>query len=83
MHETISRPLAADPEATILRAVADQVGAPVTRDAELRSLDLDSLDVIEVVQRVNDELGTALDPFTLRGAVSIGDLIDAVPGASA
>ena len=79
MHEPASLILAADPGAAILRAVSDQSGAPVTRDSELRSLDLDSLDVIEVVQRVNDELGIALDPFALRGAVTIGDLIDAVP----
>jgi acyl carrier protein len=64
-------------ETVVLRAVADQIGTTVTRDSRLQALDIDSLDVLEVVQRINEELGVALDPFELRGAVTIGDLIDA------
>jgi acyl carrier protein len=67
-------------ETVVLRAVTDQIGEPVTRDSTLQSLDIDSLDVLEVVQRVNEELGVALDPFALRAAVTIGDLIDAPAG---
>ncbi len=48
----------------------------VTRDATLDELDLDSLDVVELAQALEDALGIEINPEKYDGSVTVGDLID-------
>jgi acyl carrier protein len=65
-------------EEAILRIVAEHAGttAPLTRIVLLEDLEMDSFDLIELSQTLDDELGVAIDPADVRGAITIGDILD-------
>ncbi len=48
----------------------------IVREATLDELDLDSLDVVELAQALEDELGIEVNPEKYDGSVTVGDLID-------
>lgn len=48
----------------------------LTRTATLDEVDLDSLDVVELAQVLEDECDIEVDPEKYVGVVTIGDLID-------
>lgn len=50
--------------------------ATLTRTATLEDVDLDSLDVVEMAQILEDELDVEIDPERYEGVLTIGDLID-------
>ena len=58
----------------------EEIGAEgeVTRDATFESLDIDSLDLIEVAQIVEDEFGVELDGDSVKDVKTVGDVIDLV-----
>ena len=70
------------------RAVITGVGAvtplgvgaegEVTREATLESLDVDSLDLVELAQIVEDEFGVELDGDAVKDVKTVGDVIDLV-----
>lgn len=48
----------------------------ITRSASIEELDLDSLDVVELAQVLEDELGIEIKPERYEGSKTIGDLLD-------
>lgn len=67
-------------ECSILAALASMaaVDGPFTRDALLADIDIDSLDLVELTQILEDdcELSIPTDAFAV--VVSVGDVIDVV-----
>ena len=55
-------------------AEADQIN----RDATFEELDVDSLDVVELAQIVEDEFGVRLEGDDLKGLETVGQVIDLV-----
>jgi acyl carrier protein len=75
-------PTAVTPEAvekTIFAGV-EEIGAEgeVSRDAQFEELDLDSLDLVELAQIVEDEFGVELDGDAVKDVKTVGDVIDLV-----
>lgn len=67
-------------ESTIVDAIA-KLGPEqedVTRDATFESLDIDSLDLVEVAQVVEDEFGVVLKGEDMEKLNTVGDAIDLV-----
>jgi acyl carrier protein len=65
-------------EATVLAGLAE-LGAPreaLTRDTSLDALDLDSLDIVELAQIVEDAHGVALRHGDVERVLTVGDAID-------
>jgi acyl carrier protein len=65
-------------EATVLAGLA-QLGAPpeaLTPDTSLDALDLDSLDIVELAQIVEDAHGVALRHGDVERVLTVGDTID-------
>ncbi|HEX2359244.1 MAG TPA: phosphopantetheine-binding protein [Solirubrobacterales bacterium] len=58
----------------------EEVGAEgeITRDATFESLDVDSLDLVELAQIVEDEFGVELDGDSVKDVKTVGDVIDLV-----
>jgi acyl carrier protein len=58
----------------------EEIGAEgeVTREATLESLDVDSLDLVELAQIVEDEFGVELDGDAVKDVKTVGDVIDLV-----
>jgi acyl carrier protein len=52
--------------------------ASITRDAKFEQLDVDSLDLVELAQIVEDEFGVKIANDDLAGLQSVGDAIDYV-----
>lgn len=52
--------------------------ASVSRDATLETLDIDSLDLVELAQIVEEEFGVDLDGESVKDVVNVGDVIDLV-----
>jgi acyl carrier protein len=50
----------------------------VTRDAELEALEIDSLDLVELGQIVEEEYGTRLRGEDMEGMRTVGDAIDLI-----
>ncbi len=50
----------------------------VARDAELETLDVDSLDLVELAQIVEDEYGVQLKGEDMEGITTVGQAIDLV-----
>jgi acyl carrier protein len=71
-----------DLEPALLGLVGEQIDAqePLTRQTRIEDLDIDSLDLIEIAQAVDDEFNIRVDARDVRGAVTVGDLLDAVTG---
>jgi acyl carrier protein len=62
-----------------------EVGAEpdqITRDAEFEALDVDSLDLVELAQIVEDEFGVRLEGDDLKGITNVGQVIDLVVSKS-
>ncbi len=58
----------------------EEVGAEgeISREASLESLDVDSLDLVELAQIVEDEFGVELDGDAVKDVKTVGDVIDLV-----
>lgn len=55
----------------------------LTRDAEIVALDIDSLDLAELAQVLDDELGVEIKGDDVKGITILGDLIDRVVAKAA
>jgi acyl carrier protein len=62
----------------------EEVGAEgdVTREATFDDLDVDSLDLVELAQIVEDEFGVELDGDSMKDVKTVGDVIDLVVARS-
>jgi acyl carrier protein len=67
-------------EATIVEAISKLGPEPdqVTRDATFEQLDVDSLDLVEVAQIVEEEFGVILKGEDMERMKTVGDAIDLV-----
>ena len=73
----------ADPQSaeTVIRKGLEEVGAEpdeITRDATFESLDVDSLDLVEIAQIVEDEFGVELVGDDVKDLKTVGQVIDLV-----
>jgi acyl carrier protein len=50
----------------------------ITRDATFESLDVDSLDLVELAQVVDEEFGVSLKGDDMKGIRTVGDAIELV-----
>jgi acyl carrier protein len=50
----------------------------INRDAEFEALDVDSLDLVELAQIVEDEYGVALKGEDMEGLKTVGQAVDLV-----
>lgn len=66
--------------ALVARQTEDRVDT-LTRDDRLTDLDFDSLDVIEFVHVLKEDLDITVNPFALSEAATVGDIVDTVVGA--
>ena len=55
---------------------ADQI----TRESTFEELDIDSLDLVELAQIVEDEYGVVLKGEDMKGLETVGDAIDLIAG---
>ena len=58
-----------------------EVGAEreaISREASLEDLDVDSLDLVEVAQIIEDEFGVELDGDSVKDVKTVGDVVDLV-----
>ena len=55
---------------------ADQI----TRESTFEELDIDSLDLVELAQIVEDEYGVVLKGEDMKGLQTVGDAIDVIVG---
>ena len=55
----------------------------LTRDAEITALDIDSLDLAELAQVLDDELGVEIKGDDVKGIKVVSDLIDRVVAKAA
>jgi acyl carrier protein len=67
-------------EARVTEALMDFHIAPedITRDATIRSFDLDSIDLVELTQLFKDEYGVAVPARDLADVETVGDIIDLI-----
>jgi acyl carrier protein len=69
-----------DAERIVFSGLAE-VGADedaISRDASFEELDVDSLDLVEVAQVVDDELGVELRADDVKDLRTVGDAIDLI-----
>lgn len=61
-----------------------EVGAEgeITREATFEALDVDSLDLVELAQIIEDEFGVELDGDAVKDVKTVGDVIDLVVARS-
>ena len=52
--------------------------AQITRDATFEALDVDSLDIVELAQVIEDEFGVALKGDDVKDIKTVGEAIDLV-----
>jgi acyl carrier protein len=55
----------------------------LSRDAEITALDIDSLDLAELAQVLDDELGVEIKGDDVKGITLVSDLIDRVVAKAA
>jgi acyl carrier protein len=62
----------------------NEVGAEgeITREASFEALDVDSLDLVELAQIIEDEFGVELDGDAVKDVNTVGDVIDLVVARS-
>ena len=67
-------------EQTIVEAIASlgHDRSVITRDATFDALDIDSLDVVEIAQVVEEEFGVEVKGEDAKNLESVGDAIDLV-----
>ena len=79
-------PTAVTPEAVekVIFDGVEEIGAEgeVTRDAAFEDLDLDSLDLVELAQIIEEEFGVELDGDAVKDVKTVGDVIDVVVARS-
>ncbi len=73
----------ADPQSAeaVIRKGLEEVGADpdqISRDATFESLDVDSLDLVEIAQIVEDEFGVELTGDDVKDLNTVGEVIDLV-----
>jgi acyl carrier protein len=73
----------ADPQSAeeVIRKGLEEVGADpdrITRDATFETLDVDSLDLVEIAQIVEDEFGVELVGDDVKDLKTVGEVIDLV-----
>ena len=78
----------ATPEAVAgeLQKALTEMGAEMdgySRDSSFEDLDVDSLDLVELAQVVEDEFGVQLSGDDMKELVTVGDAIDMVVSRSA
>ena len=76
-------PVAVTPDAVEAKVVETIVSfgpdpALVTRDATLETLDVDSLDLVELAQVIDEEFGIALKGDDVKDIKTVGEAIDLV-----
>jgi acyl carrier protein len=76
-------PVAVTPEAVEAKVIETIVsfGPPedqVTRDATFEALDVDSLDLVELAQVIEDEFGIALKGDDVKDIKTVGEAVDLV-----
>lgn len=76
-------PVKADPqsaEKVIVEGLAEVGADPaeISREATFEALDVDSLDLVEIAQIVEDEFGIELVGDDVQGLKTVGDVIDLV-----
>ncbi len=52
--------------------------ADISREATFETLDVDSLDIVELAQIVEEEFGVELNGESVKDIASVGDVIDLV-----
>jgi acyl carrier protein len=55
----------------------------ITRDATFEELEIDSLDLVELAQIVEDEFGVVLKGEDMKGLKTVGDAIDLITSRAA
>jgi acyl carrier protein len=67
-------------ETWILDTLAAQSGNRdlASRDVKIADLDIDSLDLMEIWQMLDEELGVLVDPMEMREAQTIGEVLDLI-----
>jgi acyl carrier protein len=78
----------ADPQSaeTVIRKGLEEVGADpgqINREASFESLDVDSLDLVEIAQIVEDEFGVELTGDDVKDLNTVGEVIDLVVAKAA
>jgi acyl carrier protein len=76
-------PVAVTPDAVedkVVETIATFGPAPaeITRDATFESLDVDSLDIVELAQVIEEEFGVALKGDDVKDIKTVGEAIDLV-----
>ena len=63
----------------------EEIGAEgeISREATFEDLDVDSLDLVELAQIVEDEFGVELDGDAVKDVKTVGDVIDRVVARAA
>jgi acyl carrier protein len=67
-------------ERFILAALATMASVDriITRDAQLSALEIDSLDLVELTQILEEEHEVTLAPSSMKGLTTIGEVIDLI-----
>ncbi len=78
----------ADPKSAeeVIRRGLEEVGADparIERDSTFESLDVDSLDLVEIAQIVEDEFGVELVGDDVKDLETVGEVIDLVVAKAA
>lgn len=71
---------------TIERILVDTFGVPaadVAPDATIESLELDSLDLVELTLLIEEETGVVIEDEEVEGITTVGDAVDLVAAKSA
>jgi acyl carrier protein len=55
----------------------------VTRDSAFAALDIDSLDLVELVQVLDDEFGVKIESADMKELATVGDVVDLVAARTA
>ncbi len=67
-------------EQAVLAALAPMasVDVAITRDAELAALEIDSLDLVELTQILDEERQLRIEPAALKNVTTVGEVIDII-----
>lgn len=75
--------MSANVEETIKNLLVDKFEIPadsITRDATFESLDLDSLDIVELSMNIEDELQVHISEDEAAQLSTVGDVVDLLEG---
>jgi acyl carrier protein len=74
-----------DIETTVFKSLEEFGAEPelISREAEFEALDVDSLDLAELTQIVEDEFGVQLQSDDLKGITNVGQVIDLIASRTA